>query len=58
LVLYLIKNSRPDFANVVRELSTCIDGTSIAAKKEMIRVIRLVLDARDICLKLKLNLDD
>jgi hypothetical protein len=34
-----------------------MDGASIEAYKEMIRVIRFVLDTRDTCLKLKPNLD-
>jgi hypothetical protein len=58
MVLYLIKHSRPDLANMVRELSKCMDGASIIAYKEMIRVIRFVLDTRDTCLKLKPNFDD
>jgi hypothetical protein len=56
--LYLINHSRPDLANVVRELSKCLDGARIAVYKEMIRVIRFVLDTRDTCLKLEPNLDD
>jgi hypothetical protein len=37
--LYLVKYLRPDLANVVRELSKCMDGASLAAYKEMQRVI-------------------
>jgi hypothetical protein len=44
--------------NVVRELSKYMDGASIAVYKEVIRVIRFVLDTRDTCLKLKPNLGD
>jgi hypothetical protein len=58
MFLYLIKHSRPNLANVVRELSECMDGASIAAYKEMIRVIRFESDARNTCLKLNPNLND
>jgi hypothetical protein len=39
-------------------MSKYMDGASIAAYKEMLRVISFVLDTRDTCLKLKTNLDD
>ena len=52
MLLYLIKYLRPDLANVVRELSKCMDGASLAAYKEMQRVIKFVLDTRMHCLKL------
>jgi hypothetical protein len=51
MLLYLIKYSRPDLANVVRELSKCMDGANLAAYKEMLRVIKFVLDTKDYCLK-------
>ena len=35
MMLYLIKYSRPDLANVVRELSKCMGGSSLAAHREM-----------------------
>ena len=53
MLLYLIKYSRPDLANVVRELSKCMDGASLAAYKEMQRVIKFVLDTKLYCLKLQ-----
>jgi hypothetical protein len=31
MLLYLIKYSRPDLANVVTELSKCMDGANLAA---------------------------
>jgi hypothetical protein len=40
MLLYLIKNLRPDIANMVRELSKCIDGATLAAYKAMLRIIR------------------
>jgi hypothetical protein len=35
MLLYLIKYSRPDLADVVRELSKCMDDESLAAYREM-----------------------
>jgi hypothetical protein len=52
MLLYLIKYSRPDLENVVRELSKCMDGANLAACKEMLRVVKLLLDTKDYCLKL------
>jgi hypothetical protein len=48
--MFLIKYSRPDLASVVRELSKCMDGTSHAAYKEMLRVMKFVLDTKQHCL--------
>jgi hypothetical protein len=42
--LYLIKYSRPDLANVVRELSKFMYGANLAAYKEMLRVVKFVFD--------------
>jgi hypothetical protein len=53
MLLYLVKHSRPDIANVVRELSKCMDGASLAALKELKRVIKFVLDTRDLGLKIE-----
>ena len=44
MLLYLVKHSRPDIANAVRELSKCLSGPNEAAYKEMLRVIKYVLD--------------
>jgi hypothetical protein len=44
MLLYLIKHSRPDIANAVRELTKCLTGAHPAALKEMYRVIKFVLD--------------
>jgi hypothetical protein len=52
MLLYLIKYSRPDVANVVRELSKFMDGANLAAYKELLSVVKFVLDTRDYCLKL------
>ena len=52
MLLYLVKHSRPDIANAVRELSKCMTGANAAAYKELLRVIKFVLDTRDYGLKL------
>jgi hypothetical protein len=53
MLLHLIKYLRPDLANMERELSKCMDGASLAAYKEMQRVIKFVLDTRMQCLKIQ-----
>ena len=41
---YLVKHSRPDIANPVRELSKVLDRPNEAAFKEMKRITKFVLD--------------
>ena len=53
MLLYLIKHSRPDIANPVRELTKTLERASPAALKEMYRVIKHVLDTRTMGLKLE-----
>ena len=36
MLLYLIKHSRPDLCNAIRELTKCLDGATPAAYKEML----------------------
>jgi hypothetical protein len=52
-LLYLIKYSRPDIANVVRELSKCMDKATPAAYKEMKRVMCFIADTKDYGLKIE-----
>src|SRR5210317_411399 len=58
MLLYLIKHSRPDIANCVQELTKVLDGASPAAYKEMLRVIKYVLDTPNYALKLAPILSD
>lgn len=44
MLLYLTKQSRPELGNPVRELSKCLDGATEVAYKEMLRIIKHVLD--------------
>ena len=45
-LLYLIKYSRPDIANCVRELAKCMDKATPAAYKEMKRVMSFVIQTK------------
>jgi hypothetical protein len=53
MLLYLVKHSRPDIANAVRELSKVADGATTNHWNAMIRVIKYVLDTENYGLKLK-----
>ena len=53
MLLYLVKHSRPEIANAVRELSKVLGKASEADLKEMRRVIKYVLDTRTRGLKLE-----
>ena len=59
MLLYMIKHSRPDMANSVRELTKCVDGSTPAAYKEMLRNIKFLLDTEGKGLKIEaLDLDE
>jgi hypothetical protein len=53
MLLYLIKHSRPELSNPVRELSKCLSGPNEAAYKEMLRVIKYTLDTPNRGLKIE-----
>ena len=53
MLLYLVKHSRPDLSNAVRELTKVLDKATQAHWKAMIRVIKYVLDTRMCALKLQ-----
>jgi hypothetical protein len=53
VLLFLVKHSRPDNSNVVRELSKVADGATPGHWKTMTRLIKYVLDTEDYGLKLK-----
>ena len=52
MLLYLVKYSRPDIANAVRELSKALDSPSPGAYKEMLRVVKFVLDTKNSAIKM------
>ena len=47
MLLFLVKHTRPDIANCTRELSKVLDKATVSAYKEMIRIIKFVLDTSD-----------
>jgi hypothetical protein len=53
MLLYLVKHSRPDIANAVRELSKVADGATAAHWNAMLRVIKFVIDTENYGLKIK-----
>ena len=55
MLLYLVKHSRPDIANAVRELTKVMDGATPAAFKEMKRTINYVLNTKNYALKIAPN---
>ena len=52
MLLYLVKHSRPDIANAVRELTKALDGPSPAAYKEFLRVVKHTIDTKNLALKI------
>ena len=58
MLLFLIKHSRPDIANTVRELTKVLDGASPAAFKELKRVIKYVLDTEKLALKIQPEIEN
>ena len=48
LMIFLIKHSRPDLNNPVRELSKALDCPSPAAYKEMLRVMKFSIDTEEL----------
>jgi len=57
MLLYLVKHSRPDIANVTRELSKCMDKATPEAFKELKRAIKFVLDTKNYGLKIEPKAD-
>jgi hypothetical protein len=53
MLLYLIKCSRPDLSNAVRELSKCMDRATYGTYQEMLRIVKYVLDTKNYCLKIQ-----
>ena len=53
MLLHLVKHPRPNIDNPVRELSKVLDGVSQEPFKEMMHIIKYVLDPKDWGLKIK-----
>ena len=54
----MTKHSRPDIANAVCELSKSMDGASKLQFREMLQVIKFILDTKDLSLKIVLTLQN
>jgi hypothetical protein len=57
MLLNLIKYSRADLSNAVRELSKCMDRATYGTYQEMLHVVKFVLDNKHYCLKIQPNFD-
>ena len=57
MLLYLVKHSRPDLSNSVRELSKVMDGATDEHVRLMYRVIKYVLSTKDRGILVKPNVD-
>ena len=55
MLLYLVKYSRPDLANAVRELSKGVQSPNEMCWKELMRVIKFTLDTRRYGLKFEIE---
>jgi hypothetical protein len=53
MLLFLMKHSRPDLANPIREISKCMGKGNEEAMKEMKRIVKFVIDTIDYGLKIK-----
>ena len=52
-LIYLLKHSRPELSNTIRELSRYLSGPSEKNKKKLIRILKWVIDNPDIGLRIK-----
>jgi hypothetical protein len=57
MLLYLVKHSRPDISNSVRELTKVADGATPGHWQNMLRLIKYVIDTENYGLKMKPNKD-
>ena len=57
MLLYLLKHSRPDLSNSVRELSKVMDGATEGHMKAMYRVVKYVLDTKEWRFKMNTSYD-
>ena len=53
MLLYLVKHSRPDISNATRELSKHMSGANGRSMKEMLRIIKYVIDTKNWGLKIE-----
>ena len=53
MLIFLVKYSRPDIANAIRELSKAMPSPSPVAVKELMRVLKFVIDTKSLGFKMK-----
>ena len=53
MLFYVVKQSCPHLANATRKLSKVNDGANLVAYKELLSVIKYVLDKKNLGLKIK-----
>ena len=57
MLLFLVKHSRPDISNAVRELSKCMGKANEEAYREMLRVLKYVIETSNYGLRLNARED-
>ena len=55
ILMYLVKFSRPDIFNAIKELSKANDGANKSSLKCLLRTIKYVLDTRELYLKYEVD---
>ena len=50
MLLYLVKHLRPDIMNTVQQLSKALNKPNKAVFKEMLHVVKFVIDMKEIVL--------
>ena len=58
MLLYLVKHSRPDITNAVRELSKCMDKACERSMRELERVIKFVISTSNLGLKIQPKMEN
>ena len=53
MLLYLVKHSCPNLVNATRKLSKANDGENLATYKEILHVIKYVINTKNLGLKIK-----
>jgi hypothetical protein len=57
MLLYLLKHSRPEISNAVRELAKVMDGALPAHYKDLKRAVKYVIDTKTKAFEMKVNKD-
>jgi hypothetical protein len=58
MLLYLVKHSRPDISNSVREFSKVADGATEVHFKELLRTVKYVIDTEHLGLLLQPEMNE